>query len=199
MTSVQPKAVNDAGMTFRIIDNDIVPAAQYINQAYHTLVAIIQQYGIFFLNKGRQLLLQLFVYVAVAAHHPRTHGGCQAICGGRLSVNFSHFRVIGQSKVIVETPHNHFFPAEFHAAANRALQFGERKISMRTGSVLANGAIVFLNPFENVSHSFYKYEFRMMPRIFKYRRCLILFLVPTQIPSFLEVVSLQHIWKLFRM
>ena len=42
MTRMQAQSVNDTGMTFCVVNNHIMTIAKYIDDAYHSLVPVIQ-------------------------------------------------------------------------------------------------------------------------------------------------------------
>ena len=142
VAGVKTESVDDAGVAFGVIDDDVVAAADGVDGAHYALVSVIEQSGVFLFFKGGQLVLQLFVIVAVSAHHTRAHGGSHAeFCGG-FCVDLTYFGVVCKTKIIVEAPNYFFFSAEVHAAAYLTFQFGEGKISMRALPVLTYRPIV---------------------------------------------------------
>ena len=153
VAGVQPYAVNDTGMAFPIVNDHIMTAAERIYYRYHTLVAIVQQAGVFLSFKFSQLFFQLFMIIAVPAHHAGAHRVGQSILFGRIGIGFTYFGVIGKAQVIVQAPNDYFLSAEIHPAADFSFQLGEGKITMRSFTVLAYRAIVFHKTFKKICHN----------------------------------------------
>jgi len=142
MAGVKAEAVDDAGVAFGVVYDDVMAAAYGVDGAHNTLVAIVKQGGILFPFKGRQLSFQLLVIVAVTTHHTGSHGGGHTKLGGGFCVDLADLRVVGEAQVVIQAPDDLFFSPEIHPATDLSLQFGKCEISMRPFSVLADGAIV---------------------------------------------------------
>ncbi len=48
MAGMKTQAVDDAGMAFGVIDNDIMTTTNAVNGAHYTLIAVIEKGGVFF-------------------------------------------------------------------------------------------------------------------------------------------------------
>src|SRR5690606_27322568 len=101
---MQPYAVDNAGMAFGIVYDHIMAAAQYVYDAYHTLVAIVQQNSIFFLYKFSELTFQLFMIICIAAHHTCAHRQGQSELCSSFSIGFTYLGMIGKPEIIVQAP-----------------------------------------------------------------------------------------------
>src|SRR5258705_6652227 len=143
MAGMQTQTINNAGMTFGIIYNYIMAAAQHINEADHSLVTVVQQYRIFFVNEGSEFSFQLFMQVTVATHHAGAHGLRQSIFFSSIGIRFSYFRMIGKAEIIVQAPYNNIFATEFHAAVYISFQFWKSKVAMGSFTMLADRPVMF--------------------------------------------------------
>ena len=54
LTLVQSHSVNDAGMAFCVIDNDIMTTTYTVNGTHDTLVTVVKQESVFLLHKSTQ-------------------------------------------------------------------------------------------------------------------------------------------------
>lgn len=142
VSGVQSQSVDDAGVAFGVVYDNVMTAADGVDGAHDTLISIIEEGGVFLTFESGQLSFELFVVVAVSAHHAGTHGGCHAELGGGFCVYFAYFRVISEAKVVVKAPNYFFFSAEFHAAADLTFEFGEGEVTVCSFSVLTYRAIV---------------------------------------------------------
>src|SRR5690349_16693680 len=124
VTRVKAHAIDNTGMTFGIVNDHIMTAAEHINDAYHTLVTKIEEAGIFFPFKFGQFFFELLVKIGIAAHHAGSHRGGQSVLFGSVGIRLPDLRVIGQTEVVIQTPYNYFLSAEFHPAADFPFQFG---------------------------------------------------------------------------
>src|SRR5690349_6985414 len=90
--------------------------------------------------------------ICVATHHPCTHWCCQTILFRTISISLTHFRMICQSEVVIQTPDNYVFAAEFHPASNLTFKFWECKISVCSFTMLTKRAIIFHETFKKICH-----------------------------------------------
>ncbi len=143
VAGVESESIDYTSMTFSIIDDHIVAAADGVDGAHDTLITVIEEGGVFFSFKSGQFTLQLFVVIAVSAHHARAHRCGHAEPAGGLGVNLTNFGMIGESQVVVQAPDYFLFSTENHAASNFTFQLWEGKITVCSFSVLADRAVVF--------------------------------------------------------
>src|SRR5580693_4580350 len=150
MTGMQPESVNDTGMRFRIINDHIMSCTQHINDADHTLISVIQQCGVLFIDEFCKLFFKLFMLVTVPAHHSGAHRGRQSEIGSTFCIGFANLGMIGQSKIIIEAPYDHFLPPKLHAAADLSFQFWKCEIAMRSFTMLPDWAGMLDQSFKNI-------------------------------------------------
>src|SRR5206468_11464625 len=94
--------------------------------------------------------------IAVSTHHACAHGKGQAKLFRCLRICLPYFRMIGQTKIIIQAPNDHFLAAEYHAATDLALQFWKCKIAVSSFTMLLNISVVFEYFLKNVCHVSYR-------------------------------------------
>src|SRR5690606_15047113 len=136
-TRMQANPIYYAGVAFRVIHDNVVSAAEDVYQAHHSLISIVDQYGVFLIFECCQFFFELLMKTTVSAHHARAHREGKPICFSRFGIRFSYFGVIGKPQVVVEAPHDHFFSTEPHAVTDLPFQFWKGEISMCPFAMLA--------------------------------------------------------------
>src|SRR5579862_6822782 len=152
MPRVEAEPVYYTGVRLAVINNDIMATAQCINNTHHSLITVIKQSRILFVNKRGQLRFKFFVIIAIAAHHPRSHRCSKSILRSRLRICPSYFWVISKTKVIIKAPHNHLLTPELHSATNFTFKFRKGKVTMSPFTMLPNRSKMLVQPFENICH-----------------------------------------------
>ena len=98
---VQTHTINDAGMSFGVVNDHIAAVDHRIDYRHHPLITVIQQIGGFPANKSGKLALKLFVIDRLPRHHSGSHGiGHTKFCGS-LGIGLTHFGMVGQTQIIV--------------------------------------------------------------------------------------------------
>src|SRR6185437_7569255 len=118
VSRMQSQPVDNTSMAFRIIYDHVVPAADGIDRTHYSLITV------------------------VTTHHSRAHRGRQPKTGRCFRVYFPDIGVVGQAKIIVETPNNFLFSPEKHPATDLSFQFGECKITVCSLPMLTDRAVV---------------------------------------------------------
>ena len=119
---MEADAVQKAGVTLGVIDDDVVTRGEGVDGRNDTLIAEIVQEGVFLLLELRELALESLVIAGVARHHTRAHRIREApLCGG-LGIGLADLRMVGQSEIIVETPVEHRHAVESHMRAELTLE-----------------------------------------------------------------------------
>src|SRR5258707_2152111 len=123
MSRLQAESVDDAGMTFGVIDDDVMTTADGIDGAHYPLITIIEQGGVLFFFESCQLPFQLFVIVAIATHHTGSHGGGHTVLDGCFAIHLADLRMVGQAQIVIQAPYDLFFSTKDHPAAYFPFQF----------------------------------------------------------------------------
>ncbi len=155
LADVQADAVQQAGVAFGVIDDDVVARGQRVDRGHDALVAEVVEEGVLLLLEFGEGLLELLVIAGVAAHHAGAHRVRQAPLRRRLGVRFADGRVVSQAQVVVQTPVKHRGAVEDHVGAEFALQAGIHIIAEALLEILSDGAAaVAFDSVKNVQHSY---------------------------------------------
>ncbi len=127
---------------------------QCIYRTHNALVTVVKQNGILLIFNLRKLLFQLFMVITIATHHAGPHWQCQSKFLCCFCIHFTYFRMTRQTKIIIETPYNHFLAAKFHTAVYFTLQFWKSKITMRSVTMLSDRTVMFYQTFKNICHNY---------------------------------------------
>ena len=130
-------SVHDAGMGFRVINDHVLAVDDGLDQGNHALVSEIEQVSRFFAHKFSDLFFKLFMINCLAGHHPGAHLVSETKFCCRFRIGFPDFRVVGQSKIIVQAPYQPFLALVHHSAGDFPFQFREKIISVPLFVILA--------------------------------------------------------------
>ena len=124
-------------MGLGIIYDNVVPVHEGVYGGNYTLVSEVEQEGILLLLEIGEFPLELLVEGSVAGHHAASHRVCEPPFRRCFRVGLPYFRMIGKPEIIVETPAEDFFPAEFHVRSDFPFEFRVHVISESFLSVLS--------------------------------------------------------------
>ena len=109
---MKPDPIHNTCVRFGIIYNYVTPVHQGIDTTHYSLVAEVQQHGIFPAHKCSYYPFKLFMLYGVPAHHPCPHRVTHSPFSSCLCIYFSNFRMIYQAEVIIKAPNDLFFAPE---------------------------------------------------------------------------------------
>ena len=138
IADMQTYTVQQASVCFCIVNDDIVTTYKRVNRGEDTLVTEVKEESSFFLLELSEHLLQFLVQGCLACHHTASHRIRHAPFSCSFTVHAANLRVISQTKVVIQTPCEHFLAVETHMRSEFAFQFWESKIAVRTLAVLTN-------------------------------------------------------------
>ena len=128
--------INNAGVRFGVIHNHILTVNHRVDHRNHSLITIIQQISCFAPNKSCKLAFKLLVIIALTRHHTRSHRISHTKLCSSIGIGLANIRMIGKTKIIVQTPDETLFASEFHLITNIPFQFGKHKISFSLIGIL---------------------------------------------------------------
>ena len=119
---METDSVKEAGVALCIIDNDVMTAGEGIYGGDDSLIAEVEEEGIFLLLEIGEHLFQPLMLAGVPRKHPRAHRISQAPFGCSLCIHPAYFGMVGQAEIVVQAPVEHRNPVESHMRAQFALK-----------------------------------------------------------------------------
>ncbi len=137
---MEADTVQQAGVTFGIIDDDVVTAHQGIDRGQDALIAEVEQECGFFLLEIGEHPLELLVEDRLAGHHAASHRVGHTPAGGGLGIDLADLGMVREAQVVVQAPAQDFLPGEAHVGTEFAFEFGKCEITVSLVAILADGA-----------------------------------------------------------
>ena len=98
---MEADAVQQAGMALSVIDDDVVTGRERVDGGHDTLVAEVEEEGVFLLLEVGEDFLQLLVIAGVTRHHAGAHRISETPVGRRLGVCLADLGMVREAEIVI--------------------------------------------------------------------------------------------------